>query len=80
MSLQTVDPMVRGEVLQLLDRTPSFHQLDAPTRQALRDSMSRIAGYLAAGPEGRYAGALAGNDLASRLTPPASGAPGTEKP
>jgi hypothetical protein len=85
MSLQTIHPTVRGEVQQLLDRTPSFRQLDAPTRHALRDSMSRIAEYLAENPDAPYASQLAGNDLASRLTPssssptqrPAGGAPGT---
>jgi hypothetical protein len=69
MSLQTIHPTVRSEVLQLLERTPSFHQLDGPTRSALRDSMARIAEYLAANPESPYASQLAGNDLASRLTP-----------
>jgi hypothetical protein len=71
MSLQTTHPTVRSEVLQLLERTPSFHQLDAPTRHALGDSMSRIAEYLAANPDAPYATQLAGSDLASRLTPPA---------
>jgi len=72
MSLKTISPAVRGEVLQLLDRSPSFHQLDAPTRHALRDSMSRIAEYAAATPAAPYASQLAGSDLASRLTPPTS--------
>jgi hypothetical protein len=72
MSLQTIDQTVHGEVMQLLDRTPSFRQLDAPTRHALRDSMARIAEYLAANPGAPYASQLAGSDLASRLTPPAS--------
>src|SRR5215207_856822 len=73
MATQTIHPTVRGEVLGLLERTPSFHQLDAPTRHALGDSMARIAEYLAAGADAPYAAQLAGNDLASRLTPPPGG-------
>jgi hypothetical protein len=72
MSVQPMNPTVRSEVGQLLDRTPSFQQLDAPTRHALRDSMSRIAEYLASDPDAPYAVQLAGSDLASRLTPPSS--------
>jgi hypothetical protein len=72
MTSHPIAPIVRGEVQQLLDRTPSFHQLDAPTRRALSDSMSRVVEYLAAGPDAPYASQLAGNDLASRLTPPAA--------
>ena len=73
MATQTIHPTVRGEVLGLLEQTPSFHQLDAPTRRALGDSMARIAEFLAAGADAPYAAQLAGNDLASRLTPPPAG-------
>ncbi|MES1245550.1 MAG: hypothetical protein ABUT39_28350 [Acidobacteriota bacterium] len=63
---------VRREVEGLLGRTASFQGLDAPTRQALTESMSRIAEYLAA-PEAPLAGQMAPPDLQQRLSPGGTG-------
>jgi len=67
---------VRREVETLLGRTPSFQSLDAPTRQALSESMSKIAEFLA-DPElaagSPLAGQLAPPDLQQRLSPGGAG-------
>src|SRR5689334_1426813 len=67
---------VRREVETLLGRTPSFQSLDAPTRRALSESMSKIAEFLA-DPElaagSPLSGQLAPPDLQQRLAP---GGPG----
>jgi len=70
---------VRREVEGLLDRTASFQSLDAPTRQALTESMAKIAEFLAA-PETPLAGQMAPPDLQQRLTPGGSGQPAPTDP
>lgn len=70
---------VKSEVDQLLHQTPSYHYLDAATQAALRDSLGKVAGYLASG-QG-LATQMAGVDaLRSQLggqggPAPSSGAP-----
>jgi hypothetical protein len=67
---------VRHEIESLLGRTPSFQGLDAPTRQALTESMAKIAEFLAdpeAAGGGSLAGQLAPPDLQQRLSPGGGG-------
>lgn len=63
------NPVVRQQVEELLARTASFRELDPPTRQALRDSMTRVAEFLATSPDAPYATQLAPLDLQQRLRP-----------
>jgi hypothetical protein len=70
---------VRREVEGLLGRTASFQGLDAPTRQALTESMAKIAEFLAT-PETPLAGQLAPPDLQQRLTPGGGSQPAPTNP
>jgi len=74
---------VRHEVESLLGRTPSFQSLDGTTRQALTESMAKIAEYLA-DPDAASGGALAGQmappDLQQRLAPGGSAQPAQPAP
>lgn len=61
--------VVKREVEQLLQDTPSFHQLDSATQAALRDSMTKISGYLSETTSSPLASQLAPLDLQRRLAP-----------
>lgn len=78
--------VVKREVEQLLHDTPSFHQLDSATQAALRDSMTKISGYLSETASSPLASQLAPLDLQRRLAPqsrqqqPAAPVPGQPSP
>src|SRR5262245_13877530 len=86
--------VIEQEANRLLREMPTFHHLDTVTQQAMRDSMTKIAGYLAASPgavaQGFPATQLEPLDLQRRLArqsngnpsqpPPASTQPAPEQP
>lgn len=87
--------VIESEVDRLLRATPSFHQLDRPTQQAMHESMTKIASYLALGAEPNggpsWATQMAPFDLRQQLarhddtaapaaTPPGPQAPGQPAP
>lgn len=57
---QPHSPQVRESVAAMLQQTPAYHQLDAATQASLSDSMTKIAGYLAAGGQSLSDSPLAG--------------------
>jgi hypothetical protein len=77
-------PAIWQEVNRLLERSPSFQNLDAPTRTELAQSMAKIAGFLAADVENPPLARQFAPDLQQRLSPQgrpsSSSAPGQPTP